>query len=359
MVLIQIDAARRSRARLWCSASGSASALDSQPGGNLVAITTLVPSASSPNRCSDAPPLYIAAVSKKFAPADRLASKASCSSSGPAVPPYASLAGPHRLRPEGLPPGHRPNTQPRYLEITPAERDSVDHSPTIARHGMSLNFVRRVLTRHQNPEKGLKHRTTPRVVWRLSCRPRAGGEFTEKLLIRTSAHPVRLKCPKRAMAGAWPSLNNRPARSSTRYGTEEPSGPRVSPSLSDEQPVTTGPGAAAGVRRTKGMRRGSPPQPQGRNHLPQLPPYRRGRRPPPRLTQDRVPLGQGRQATLPEDPGRSPPLPRSRDPRPGRGTSRGSHRLSGAVRSFPRDGRPLPGQPHRRPAGTRPVLTGK
>src|SRR5215216_5471028 len=94
---------RRSRARLWCSASGSASALDSQPCGNLVAITTLLPSASSPNRCSDAPPLYIAAVSKKFAPADRLASKASCSSSGPAVPPYASLAGPHRLRPEGLP----------------------------------------------------------------------------------------------------------------------------------------------------------------------------------------------------------------------------------------------------------------
>ena len=32
--------------------------------------------------------------------------------------------------------------------------------------------------------------------------------------------------------------------------------------MSDEQPVTTGPGAAAGVRRTKGMRRGSPTQPK-------------------------------------------------------------------------------------------------
>ncbi|HEV2922049.1 MAG TPA: hypothetical protein VG673_22845, partial [Actinomycetota bacterium] len=41
-------------------------------------------------------------------------------------------------------------------------------------------------------------------------------------------------------------------------------------------PVHSGPGTAAGVRRTKGMRRGSPTQRQGRNHLPQLPSYRRG-----------------------------------------------------------------------------------
>jgi excisionase family DNA binding protein len=61
------------------------------------------------------------------------------------------------------------------------------------------------------------------------------------------------------------------------------SGP--SPSVSDEQPVTTGPGNAAGVHRTKGMRRGSPTQRQGLNHLPQLPPHRRGRRHPARLTQ--------------------------------------------------------------------------
>src|SRR5215218_9895623 len=79
----------------------------------------------------------------------------------------------------------------------------------------------------------------------------------------------------------------------------------------------------------EGMRRGSPTQRQGRNHLPQLPPYRRGGRHPPRLAQDRLPLGQGRQATVPEDPRRPPPLPRSRDPRPGHRTSQRSDRLSG------------------------------
>src|SRR4030095_2208561 len=36
---------------------------------------------------------------------------------------------------------------------------------------------------------------------------------------------------------------------------------------------------------------------------------------------------QGRQAAIPEDPGRSPPLPRSRDPPAGRGTSPGGDRL--------------------------------
>jgi Metallo-beta-lactamase superfamily len=61
---------------------------------------------------------------------------------------------------------------------------------------------------------------------------------------------------------------------------------------------------------------------------------------PPRLAQDRVPLGQGRQAAVPEDPGRPSPVPRSRDPRPGRGTSRGSERLT--VRRFVEDGRPHP-----------------
>jgi hypothetical protein len=81
---------------------------------------------------------------------------------------------------------------------------------------------------------------------------------------------------------------------------------------------------------TKGMRRGSPTQRQGRSQLSQLPSYRRGGRPPACLAQNRVPLGQGRKATLPEDPGRPPPLPRSRDPRAGRGTSRGSDCLTGA-----------------------------
>src|SRR5512132_2141056 len=91
------------------------------------------------------------------------------------------------------------------------------------------------------------------------------------------------------------------------------------------------------------MRRGSPTQRQGRNHLSQLPPHRRGGRPPPRLTQDRVPLGRGRQAPLPEDPRRPPALPRSRDPPAGRGPARGGDRLT--VRSVRRGRSTAPGRP--------------
>jgi hypothetical protein len=156
----------------------------------------------------------------------------------------------------------------------------------------------------------------------------------EKLPIRTSAHPGRRNAPN----GLWRALGlvliivlfvqHQP-------GTEKPPRrPGLAVVVGRTTPVHCGPGTAAGLRRTKGMRRGSPTQRQGRNHLSQLPPYRRGGRPPARLAQDRVPLGQGRQATLPEDPGRPPPLPSSRDPPAGRGTSRRSHSLSGAVRSF-------------------------
>jgi len=59
--------------------------------------------------------------------------------------------------------------------------------------------------------------------------------------------------------------------------------------------------------------------------------HRRGRRHPPCLAQNGVALGQGRQAAVPEDPRRAPPLPRSRGPRPGRGTSRGNFRLTTPV----------------------------
>ena len=34
-----------------------------------------------------------------------------------------------------------------------------------------------------------------------------------------------MKCPKRAMAGAWPSLNNHPVRPATKHGTEKPPRP--------------------------------------------------------------------------------------------------------------------------------------
>src|SRR4029453_3687138 len=54
------------------------------------------------------------------------------------------------------------------------------------------------------------------------------------------------------MVRAWPGLDNRPVRSSTRHRTEEPSALRASPSVSDVPPIITGPGAAAGARRTKG-----------------------------------------------------------------------------------------------------------
>jgi hypothetical protein len=57
------------------------------PGGNLVAISADVPRASSPSRRSEAPLLYMAAVSNKVAPAARLASKARASSSAPSAPP--------------------------------------------------------------------------------------------------------------------------------------------------------------------------------------------------------------------------------------------------------------------------------
>ena len=49
------------------------------------------------------------------------------------------------------------------------------------------------------------------------------------------------------------------------------------------------------------MRRGSPTQRQGRNHLSQLPPYRRGRRSP-RLAQDHACWAKEGKLPLPEDP---------------------------------------------------------
>ena len=42
----------------------------------------------------------------------------------------------------------------------------------------------------------------------------------------------------------------------------------VRPGISADQPVHSGPGTAAGVRCTKGMRRGSPTHRQGRNPYP-------------------------------------------------------------------------------------------
>jgi hypothetical protein len=150
-----------------------------------------------------------------------------------------------------------------------------------------------------------------------------------------------LKRPKRTIAGCLVWSRYSSCSSSTSHGTEEPSVPQVRTVGAGRTPRSPPDPGAAGVRRTKGMRRGSPTQQQGRTHPPQLPPGRRGGRPLARLAQDRVPLGQGRQAAVPQDPGRPPPLPRGRDPRPGRRTSRGSKGLT--VRSS-RTADPDPGE---------------
>jgi hypothetical protein len=81
----------------------------------------------------------------------------------------------------------------------------------------------------------------------------------------------------------------------------------------DERCSTAGP-APQPLRRTKGMRRGSPTQRQGRTRPSPLPPHRRGGRHLAGVAQDRVPLGQGRQAPVSEDAGWPPALPGGGDP---------------------------------------------
>jgi hypothetical protein len=149
---------------------------------------------------------------------------------------------------------------------------------------------------------------------------------------------------------AWSGLDHRPVR----------------PGIAAEPPSTPGPAPlpASAARRDAPWQPNPPARPQPPTPATSTPP----RWPTPaRLTQDGVPLGQGRQAALPEDPRRSPPLPRSRDPRPGRGTSRGSDRLttpsvrrgrqtapgSGEARADDSVGPPGPSAPltmHRRPS---------
>jgi Type II/IV secretion system protein len=88
------------------------------------------------------------------------------------------------------------------------------------------------------------------------------------------------------------------------------------------------------VRRRKGMRRGSPSQRQSRNHRSQLPAGRRGGRHLARVAQDGVPLGQGRQTAVPEDPWWSPPLPGGRDPPAGRRAPGAADNLSDPAGGF-------------------------
>src|SRR5215212_4736219 len=84
------------------------SARPSGVGGNFVAITRSLPSASSPSRRSEPPALYIAAVSKKLISAATVASKAACSSAA-FVPPYELFAGITRCTPLASPQTMTPN----------------------------------------------------------------------------------------------------------------------------------------------------------------------------------------------------------------------------------------------------------
>jgi hypothetical protein len=156
--------------------------------------------------------------------------------------------------------------------------------------------------------------------------------------------------------GAWSGLDNRPARPASSTATEEPSAPEV---LTVGR--TTGPIRVrhiSRVRRTKEMRRGSPTQRQGRNHLSQLSVDGPGSQPAVRVAQDRVPLGQGGQAALHEDARRSSPLPGVRDPGTGREASRRADRLGRSILGRGRPTRILVGHPTRQVLRTRSRTTG-
>jgi hypothetical protein len=109
------------------------------------------------------------------------------------------------------------------------------------------------------------------------------------------------KRPNRTIASSWAGLYDRPVGPARSRATTSTVAVPLPPAWPDEHPVHSGPGTASGSAARKGMRRGSPTQRQGRTRSSPLPPDRRGGRHPARVAQDRVPLGQGRQATVPED----------------------------------------------------------
>src|SRR5215211_437303 len=116
------------------------------------------------------------------------------------------------------------------------------------------------------------------------------------------------------MAGSWVGLHARPVRPA--LGSVPPAASpapvpavvtgRTLPPLRARHRIR--------VRRTKGMRRGSPTQRQGRTRGSPLSPSRRGGRHLACVAQDRVAMGQGGQAPVPEDPWWPPALPGDRDP---------------------------------------------
>jgi hypothetical protein len=99
------------------------------------------------------------------------------------------------------------------------------------------------------------------------------------------------------MVGAWSGLDNRPVRPASRRrpGAICVAGVAIVVAAGQSGPAPL-PSPA-----TEGMRRGSPTQRQGRNRVSEVLADRPGGRPVVRVAQDRVPLGQGGQATLPED----------------------------------------------------------
>ena len=117
-----------------------------------------------------------------------------------------------------------------------------------------------------------------------------------------------LKRPNRTMAGSLVGLHDRPVRPARGSVTASTVAVTPSSSCPDEHPVHLGPGSATGSAARTGD---APWQPTPAARPPQsspLPPSGRGGRPLARVAQDRVALGQGGQAAVPEDPWWAPPL---------------------------------------------------
>src|SRR4029450_2938268 len=133
---------------------------------------------------------------------------------------------------------------------------------------------------------------------------------------RTLRGTFELKQPNRAMVGARASPNNRPVRPRPSRVTDRPVLRRTSFCSARLSGFGLEKGTHGGTTQDQRQDRGS-----------ELPPHRRGGRYPARLAQDGLPVGQGGQAALPQDPGRAPALSRGQDPRARQRPEGGAHRL--------------------------------
>ena len=100
------------------------SAVARKPEGNLVAMTSSLPRARSPRRRSDAPPLYIAAVSNKVTPPARLASSAAGFFLATVRAAIGELGGMEAGKAARIAPSHRASAEPGYLQLAVAKARS-------------------------------------------------------------------------------------------------------------------------------------------------------------------------------------------------------------------------------------------